>query len=326
MYVVNKCPICDSAEYLTIPAMIPDFIQKYVLKSKQHICEFCICNHCQLRFFKNRYNDKELERLYSNYRGEAYFQARRRYEPWYTKKLNDSNLSSEVIERRKHLLEEYLRTHTDLSQLNIVVDFGGDRGQFIPKSVGTQKYLLDVSQVSPVEGVTSIAELSDIGSSVDLIICAHVLEHIPDMYQMLCDLVGSDGFTDRTLLYIEVPAEQWEISNFLKTTFYEKNLKTLTSWSVTRIVWDFFSIVARAMFNKVMFFNVIKIHEHINFYNEKSLIELAAKCNLDVIHLGHDHSKNISTQDGNIRLLAKKKNTMQTTSDNESSAGKTKAE
>ena len=43
-----------------------------------------------------------------------------------------------------------------------VLDYGGDRGQFIPPAVGATKYLYDVSGQPPVEGVVPVRDASDL--------------------------------------------------------------------------------------------------------------------------------------------------------------------
>ncbi len=67
------------------------------------------------------------------------------------------------ISSRAQALGEYLRRRVPAEVLvGRVLDYGGDRGQFIPPAVGATKYLYDVSGQPPVEGVVPVRDASDL--------------------------------------------------------------------------------------------------------------------------------------------------------------------
>lgn len=74
---------------------------------------------------------------------------------------------------------------------------------------------------------------SDINESLDLIICRHVIEHVPDIHHFLCllrDLAEKGG---NPVIYVETPAFEWIIQNrAFWDVFYEHcNYFTLTTLS-----------------------------------------------------------------------------------------------
>jgi len=42
------------------------------------------------------------------------------------------------------------------------LDYGGDKGQFIPESIGKQKFVYELSDAAPVDGVARIASDIDL--------------------------------------------------------------------------------------------------------------------------------------------------------------------
>lgn len=88
---------------------------------------------CGHRFFRERYSNKELTQLYGGYREDAYLKARQRWEPWYSARLNGAGLDPQVIAGRQNQLRELLRqVGWRQGERRVVVDVGGDAGQFIP--------------------------------------------------------------------------------------------------------------------------------------------------------------------------------------------------
>jgi hypothetical protein len=95
------------------------------------------CSSCDIKYFTAPFSSEEFERMYNSYRGTEYQQRRHRYEPWYSKKINDAiGHSTEVLEVRRLHLEDLLLSaiNPDGSKATLkrVLDVGGDEGQFIP--------------------------------------------------------------------------------------------------------------------------------------------------------------------------------------------------
>jgi hypothetical protein len=116
--------------------------------------------------------------IYADYRGDRYNKIRERWEPWYTALWN-SGLSDDenLVKVRRGSLETFLAQHLPASSIETVVDVGGDRGQYIP--IGERKVVIDPSDRQLVPGVERLDALSDLATA-DLLISAHVLEHLAD--------------------------------------------------------------------------------------------------------------------------------------------------
>src|ERR1700744_724955 len=88
-------------------------------------------------FFDTRLSGAEIQKLYADYRGDAYFEARHRHEFWYTRKVNDGIGSDDVkIAARKRSLAEILGDRA--RSFATVLDYGGDRGQVIADGWGAE--------------------------------------------------------------------------------------------------------------------------------------------------------------------------------------------
>lgn len=84
-----------------------------------------------------------------------------------------------------------------------MLDFGGADGRFLPRLQG-RKYVFEISDISPLEGIVRIAEEADL-ATYSYVQIAHVLEHVAEPLALLkrvSSLVKPSGY-----LYIEVPQE-----------------------------------------------------------------------------------------------------------------------
>lgn len=52
-----------------------------------------------------------MHSIYSRYRSQDYLRARRTCEPWYTSKVNSSNLDDVVVKNRKDGLRKFLKPY-----------------------------------------------------------------------------------------------------------------------------------------------------------------------------------------------------------------------
>lgn len=69
------------------------------------------CRNCKISYFTAAFSDWEFERMYNGYRGAEYQRRRHRYEPWYSKKINEAiGHSTEVLEVRRRHLEKLLNS------------------------------------------------------------------------------------------------------------------------------------------------------------------------------------------------------------------------
>ena len=97
--------------------------------SSNEISHLLKCDDCGLVFFSASFSDAELNRMYSGYRSSEYQRRRRKYEPWYTRKINNAIGHSEDVLalRRQHLeltLSAALRKHEEIISPTRILDVG----------------------------------------------------------------------------------------------------------------------------------------------------------------------------------------------------------
>lgn len=181
---ISVCPVCRSSCVGGAHAVRAPFID--VLTNQEHSSDLGVrlleCLNCQLTFFSDRYSDQVMRGLYGGYRSEQYLQARRFWEPWYGRSINNAlDPGTSEVDERVLFMTSLLNRHVDLKSLRGMVDFGGDVGQFFPKDFSGRKFLIDISDKPPQPGVSRVAMLADVPTEQrNLVIVAHILEHLPD--------------------------------------------------------------------------------------------------------------------------------------------------
>ncbi len=242
------------------------------------------CVGCSFRFFSSRLTPDEVSKLYSGYRGDEYFRSRHAAEPWYSRRVNDgiANDPQEILTRNT-ALEGFLRQHIDVREIVTVLDYGGDKGQFIPAPVGSRKFVFELSDARPVAGVTRIASEGDLDSrQFDLILLLGVLEHCSEPLSVLLKvsaLLQESG----AHLMIGVPYERYGLEGVSAGRFYNWYLdKLLKSRRLLKLV-DFYSTLVRVRWNRIPPLGILKCHEHLNFFNQQSMTALLDGAGLDVL-------------------------------------------
>lgn len=259
---IISCPICGNSSKQTeyARAIISPWM-RILTNSKAKTSTLITCSICKGAFFTRRYNDEEMSKIYQNYRDEKYVQLRNKWEPWYSKDFNDAHADESLIEKRKKALQKFLIS-TQIYNTNIIVDVGGDLGQYIP-DLGKHKYVLDLSEQKLKAGVNRINTIQDI-DNIDLIIYAHVLEHVSQPLEELRKLISHARF-----VYVEVPAGTPKINNLRKNKIlFLFNYAT----SLNPKMWRKFSRASGGRNSKSTF---IRQSEHINFFNEETVKQMA---------------------------------------------------
>jgi hypothetical protein len=225
--------------------------------------------------------DEEIARLYAAYRGEDYYKARHACEPWYTRSANDGigGDTHEIASRKQNLLS-ILRDHAE--SITTVLDFGGDRGQMIPDSLGRERFVYEISSAPTVDGVQRITELD--GKQFDFVMLAHVLEHCSQPKDMLNTL--KPLLHERSLLYLEVPFERPTMRMAGSGNFQRSYLNALIGVGPLLKLVDFYSTVARVKFNTIPPLGLQKCSEHLNFFTPTSLKALLERNGLELIQSG----------------------------------------
>jgi hypothetical protein len=214
--------------------------------------------------------------LYSGYRGEHYFQVRRRFEPWFTRGAltfwDPSKNPTAVAERRDYMSETLGTFNVVLDMNSAVLDFGGDLGQFFPDGLTGKKYLFDPSDTGVPSEVTRVRSLASLNSSLGLVMNCHTLEHLPILQgqaQTMATLLTQNGY-----LYLEVPLDRFKTSTFHKSSLYKLYIHLLLRIIPLFILIDFFTGLYRLLFGKIPFWGIVKQSEHLNYFSKESLLML----------------------------------------------------
>jgi hypothetical protein len=213
---------------------------------KSVLVEIEICTSCLFIQTKIPFPDEAIGRLYSDYRSDSYNQERIRYEPEYAALAPQVGSCTQEIQARKVGLTRWLTGKLDVESNFSMLDYGGADGKFLPNLRG-EKYVFDISDIAPAEGIIRIRDESGLGS-YSYVQLAHVLEHVP--YPLLLTRKAASFLKDSGYLYIEVPQE---LSDEV-TTRLANGDKTIR----------------------------LDIHEHINRYSVKSATELLRSAGLSL--------------------------------------------
>ena len=164
------------------------------------ICKTMMCEDCGMLFLDMRFDDEEMAALYADYRGEAYTNARDRFEPGYAAR-NAIMLAEAPTSTRSR------RFCSVIGARPRVLDWGGDTGVNTPfRSRAMQHDVYDISNRPMVEGARAI-DLNAVKANVyDLIVFSQVLEHVPYPRDFLREI--ANAMRPETILYVEVPHEE----------------------------------------------------------------------------------------------------------------------
>jgi SAM-dependent methyltransferase len=287
MISINKCPICNSQPNQKFPARIAPFIRNRINETKDPLIFLLKCSSCDFIFFNQRLDDQEMAKIYYNYRGFKYQKLRQKYEIFYTKELNDMLGKPQSGSKKDNLKKALREAKIDLNKITNILDYGGDRGQHIDQEifVKQKKYLYDISKLEAVSGVEKIQTISK--NQFDFIISKHVIEHVSYPMELMVKISSAlkkDGY-----FYFELPFD---------SPLYAKN-KSLLS----KMVKSFFrlknytvqfSIIKSLIINIIpILFKLVKpkskvnflLHEHINFFNPKSVKKMLELAGLHLLYI-----------------------------------------
>jgi SAM-dependent methyltransferase len=287
MQSLNHCPCCQGVRLTSITGIVAPFIASYVLGEPPRVTDLLECEDCSFRFFRERFTAWQIEKLYGGYRGDRYLRERNRYEFWYTRTVNDSiGQSKKEIDTRKERLESFIGSYVPIP-VESVLDYGGDSGQFIPDRVGRNKFVFEISGVKVVDGVQLIPSQEELaGKTFDLILLCHVLEHYSDPADGLRS-VSAYLKPGQSKLLIELPYERYILNCLPKRGLLTSMYRCYLQWAVRSPFvlkgLDFISSALRVKFNIVFPFGFVKLHEHINFFNEKSIRTLLERSGYDLL-------------------------------------------
>ena len=269
---------------------------RWVLENprSQTVSNLIKCDGCTLTNFDAVSSEYELTQMYSGYRNSEYLRRRRKYEPWYTKPINDAiGHSAEVLQLRRQHLESVLNEALKSGELGLVsptrvLDLVGDEGQFIPDiETITIKAVLEVSGARPVKGAQVSETWNEaIDFKPDMIMMCHVLEHIENARENVKN--AARALDQGGFLYIEIPLDRpVNIAQLFSTRVCARYVKLLCHIPMLFVLADLLSLVSRRFVGRPIPGALIRQNEHINFFDGLTITNV-------VVSLGFELTKESS--------------------------------
>lgn len=280
--IATRCPSCQGDTRVLGHAVIAPFVTSLAHLPVGSESELRQCNHCRLGYFSARYRSQDAALLYQGYRDCDYLKARRHWEPWYSRRVNEANAAkSSGLEERLGFMSQILEAAGMSDRLTCAVDFGGDEGQFFPDVPIERRVICDPSERPVASGIERIPNLHALKSaSPDLVIVAHVLEHLSDPLEPLeqiREVIAPEG-----LLYVEVPRDQFRAHRSHGSTRYRNYLQFLSRHRGLFIPMDFMTGIWRQFRHAVPRLGIVKQSEHINYFSPDALRDLLARAGFTV--------------------------------------------
>lgn len=238
----GTCIMCGSHELTYDRAHFAPFLKERVFLGREKETRLMHCLHCGTYYSEYRPDAMEMERLYNKYRDEAYDAQRRKYEPNYS---SEKFYERGVIERRQRGVEQFIMPYVHGEcRVKRLLDFGGDKGQFIPDSFWDMDcYVYDISSNETISGVTLLRTIEETEKMEwDVILCMMLLEHVSDPMETMRQLVKL--MRETSLLYVEVP--------------YQNYMKQYSDVEIHEHI-NFFTESSMAVIADVLHLNVVKM-------------------------------------------------------------------
>lgn len=280
----NKCIICGSNKIKTLSSFVGSFLADRMFNGEEKKTDFLVCKNCKINYFSLRPSDEEMARYYKNYMKEEYIQHRSKFNEGFAeyRKNYDKNEYIKELDSRKKNMEMIFKKYVDFENVKNVLDYGGDRGEFIIDDFEkADKYVYEISGVEPIDGIKLITEQKELGNiKWDFVLCNHVLEHVSfplEIINHISSILNKNGF-----LYIEVPYEDyWENERGLKE-FLRRPRSLFTSR------------------------NSYGMHEHINCFRNKTFDFICKSLGLKILVNKVIEQKDLFGQNTVICCLAQK--------------------
>lgn len=269
MREVSLCVVCDGATRKVARALVAPFLARRIWDKDPFCVDLVECVQCGFTFYNPRLEDAELGRLYSGYRSDEYLQMRHASEPWYTTQFNYDLASPASYRKRRATVGTILSKHLGGRVIERVLDHGGDRGDLVAGLIeGAQAFVYDISGVHAAEGVTAVSDPA--ACAADLIVNSNVLEHVGFPQNIVRDIFRispSNG-----LVFFEVPCESPRGATRIARRVAQVGWMSVAHPSLTR------HLVRPA--------SLYMMHEHINYFTERSLAALARSSGGEVVASG----------------------------------------
>lgn len=261
--IATKCICCESDELHRNPAILMPFIAHRVFGwapvkidaswglstisdgMAYTLCHSLFCSNCECLFLDMRFSDKEMKNLYDGYRDEKYTALRESYEPGYRERNKKLLCGIQHLDEVESFLMPYI------SSPMVILDYGGDTGINTPfKNKASEIYIFDINEIDLDNHGLRVGKDTIKKYQYDLIVCSHVLEHVPNPFDILHKI--KDVMTSKTILYLELP--------------YEKLMQAIVQ-------------------DKTAFLNKRHWHEHINFFSIPSITALLKSVGFKILRI-----------------------------------------
>lgn len=275
MYRIDQCPCCGGRELDAFPAGVAPFIAEYALEGHNVPTRLFRCGACAFRFFEHRFTEDEAARLYAGYRGDRYFQVRHKHEPWYTRAFNAQLSTTGGVAERRDATAALVRAHH--APIRSILDYGGDRGQFLPELAGVERFVFDISGVPAELGVTAFSRAAEVeGRTFDAVLASHLLEHVSDVSAVLRHIRALASPSD-AMVIIEVPDEHFDLRWIGRGPAYAAHVRRVLSQQPFARLFDLYSAAFRVKLGLIPPLGFARVHEHINYFERRSL-RTALRC------------------------------------------------
>jgi hypothetical protein len=294
----TECPSCYSTNFLgTNRALIAPWVRELTgLKSRSAL--YHLCADCSLGWVDVAYPQTVLDRLYAEYRKARYFAVRNSWESTYTESLNSSlDYGEDFLRyRREYITNMISRVDANfIKSAKGVVDIGGGHGGVIPDWPHLQaKFVLEVSDAEPEEGITSVSGWENIpkSTSIDLIMACGILEHLNSPSEFLKSLSNS-AFSHKgavnQFFYFEVP---YGHPSLRKNRLYP----AIYAFALSKVTWRIFDKTEKLKRSLEV---PIRIAEHLQFFNEESMSSLLKNNGFKIFLIEkYDSVSNLSNSKG----------------------------
>ena len=263
--IASACVCCGGTNLNKSPAILMPFIADRVfgwkpvkIDANWHlntikngmaypICNSVQCKDCNHLFLDIRFSDVEMIKLYKDYRGKDYCLLREKYEPGYLEKNKKLSYGHQYKKKVENFLKPFLEKPIR------ILDWGGHDGRNTPfKKQSELLHIYDISNANYVNQLKTLSKENLKKYNYNLIICGNVLEHVPFPITTLREIKFYMDY--KTILYIELPFE---------------------------------NIVREAEDISMLYKQKKHWHEHINFFNESSILEVINSLEMKLLKLNY---------------------------------------
>lgn len=233
---LDSCLCCGGYKLSHAPALISPFVLERIGAANKIIMAVSLrCIECGFVWSNWRPSKDEVGKLYANYRDESYTVMRTKHEEQYKDIREWQSKPVPYMDQVETFLTPFVTFPVS------ILDWGGHDGNNAPFA---GRRILDVYDIAEVPLVEDAGRVESISKKYDLVLCANVLEHVPDPAGVLKEV--SRAMDDKSILYIEVPFEAAQNT--------DDPLGYIHEW-----------------------------HEHINMFMPDSLVALASRCGLEPV-------------------------------------------